>query len=146
MQMEDRPLAPQEFRVRTRLTGISAGTELSHYRGMNPGFQRGRLSYPRKALGYELLGVVVEAGTDVRDVRVGDRVFAMAPHGDGCILDTRTSRFKVVPPHLSDEESLGLALTTTAVHGVHASQAERAYQMIDEGKEMFLLVVLDWSA
>ena len=35
-EYEERPLQPNEVRLRTLYSGISAGTELTAYRGSNP--------------------------------------------------------------------------------------------------------------
>src|SRR5947208_16681274 len=84
MEEADRPLEGSEVRLRTLYSGISAGTELTAFRGTNPYLQRrwdesARLfitdpehettKYPIKAWGYEEVGEVVEIGIDVNDGR-----------------------------------------------------------------------------
>jgi 2-desacetyl-2-hydroxyethyl bacteriochlorophyllide A dehydrogenase len=72
-------LPPGHLRVRTRYSGISAGTELTAYRGTNPYLTRvwdpvsrlfqpavaGRVEYPAVGWGYSEVGRVVEVAPDV---------------------------------------------------------------------------------
>ena len=75
---EERPLGPDDVRLRTLFSGISAGTELTAYRGSNPYltkrwdeelrlFVDGSTSfeYPVDGWGYEEVGEVVEVGDAV---------------------------------------------------------------------------------
>jgi 2-desacetyl-2-hydroxyethyl bacteriochlorophyllide A dehydrogenase len=75
---EDEALPPGSLRVRTLYSGISAGTELTAYRGTNPYLTRnwderqrlfvdGRAEpgYPVAGWGYSEVGVVTEVGPDV---------------------------------------------------------------------------------
>src|SRR5688572_2447755 len=77
--LEATPLAADQVRIRTLFSGVSAGTELSQYRGTNPFMQRRwdertRLfvaadspswPYPVRNLGYEEVGEIVEIGSEV---------------------------------------------------------------------------------
>ncbi|HEV7275468.1 MAG TPA: zinc-binding alcohol dehydrogenase [Devosiaceae bacterium] len=79
VEYEEPALAPQEVRLRTLYSGISAGTELTLYRGSNPYLEKswnagwrlfeptdaGSWSYPHPAIGYEELGEVTEVGAEV---------------------------------------------------------------------------------
>jgi 2-desacetyl-2-hydroxyethyl bacteriochlorophyllide A dehydrogenase len=91
---EDPPLAAGEVRLRTLYSGISAGTELTAYRGTNPYLTKSwdldrRLfvpnespgpSYPLVGWGYEEVGEVVEIGPAVQGVAVGQRVYGIWGH------------------------------------------------------------------
>jgi threonine dehydrogenase-like Zn-dependent dehydrogenase len=90
---EDRPLLASDVRLRTLYSGISAGTELTAYRGSNPYLNKqwdderrlfidGSTSfeYPVNGWGYEEVGEVVEVGTEVADVKPGDRVWGTWGH------------------------------------------------------------------
>ncbi len=74
-EYEDPPLGSREVRLRTLYSGISAGTELTAYRGSNPYltkrwepdlrlFLKGETSieYPVEGWGYEEVGEVAEVG------------------------------------------------------------------------------------
>jgi threonine dehydrogenase-like Zn-dependent dehydrogenase len=91
---EDAPLKPDEVRIKTLYSGISAGTELTFYRGTNPYLskqwdadnrlfiegEQATFSYPVLNLGYEEVGEVIELGAAVTDVTVGTRLFGTWGH------------------------------------------------------------------
>jgi 2-desacetyl-2-hydroxyethyl bacteriochlorophyllide A dehydrogenase len=90
---ESKPLAADEVRISTLYSGISAGTELTAYRGTNPYitkkwdegmrlFVDGSTSfeYPVNGWGYEEVGEVSEIGSDVTTVKVGDVIWGTWGH------------------------------------------------------------------
>ncbi|MFD1713522.1 zinc-binding dehydrogenase [Amnibacterium flavum] len=90
---ESTPLASDEVRIATLYSGISAGTELTAYRGTNPYLNKrwdedrrlfvdGSTSfeYPVNGWGYEEVGEVTEIGSDVTDVAVGDVIWGTWGH------------------------------------------------------------------
>lgn len=114
------PLEAGQARVRTIYSGISAGTELTAYRGTNPYltstwdaesrlFQPGQeaLGYPLDGWGYSEVGEVVElappegplagaAGNDA-PVQVGDIVWGIWGHRDEGVLAAEALRGHVLP-------------------------------------------------
>ena len=87
------PLRPGEVRLRTLFSGISAGTELTAYRGSNPYLNRRwdpehrlfvegevGMTYPVRGWGYEECGEVVETADDVSSLTAGDRVWGQWGH------------------------------------------------------------------
>ena len=91
---EERPLESNEVRIKTLFTGISAGTELTSYRGTSPFFNKkwdpgkrifekqteSSWSYPLKQWGYEEVGEVVEIGSSVKQVQLVDIIFGTWGH------------------------------------------------------------------
>lgn len=100
---EPRPsLVGGSVRVRTTATGISAGTELTAYRGTNPYLSQrwdadARLfvdgepsfAYPVRGWGYSEVGVVTEVADDVTGFAPGDRVFGIWGHRAEAVVPTR---------------------------------------------------------
>ncbi|PZA07258.1 MULTISPECIES: zinc-binding dehydrogenase [unclassified Meiothermus] len=95
----DPPLQPGEVRVRTLYSGISAGTELTQYRGTNPYLEKrwdperrlfvpgqAGLEYPLRGIGYEQVGQVVEVGSQVRRLEVGQVVWGSWGHRSSAVL------------------------------------------------------------
>src|SRR3954447_18649530 len=88
-------LAAGQVRARSLASGVSQGTELLLYRGEGPNpfdpslDAPGTPTYPRR-YGYAWVGEIVESRAD--DVRVGTRVFALAPHGDEHTFGARDVR------------------------------------------------------
>ena len=95
---EERAPGAGEVRVRTLYSGISAGTELTAYRGTNPYVTRrwdaerrlfvdgATFDYPLDDWGYEQVGEVVELGDGVTRLRVGDRVWGIWGHRSSAVL------------------------------------------------------------
>ncbi|HYP43656.1 MAG TPA: zinc-binding dehydrogenase [Propionibacteriaceae bacterium] len=82
-----------EVRLRTLFSGISAGTELTTYRGSNPYLTKrwdeharlfvdgaGSFDYPVNGWGYEEVGAVVEVGEQVTGLAIGDVVWGTWGH------------------------------------------------------------------
>jgi 2-desacetyl-2-hydroxyethyl bacteriochlorophyllide A dehydrogenase len=97
----DVPLGPREVRVHTLYSGISAGTELTAYRGSNPYLAKrwdeerrlfveageATLAYPIEGWGYEEGGRVVEVGSEVSRIGVGDVIYGAWGHRSHAVLD-----------------------------------------------------------
>lgn len=115
---------PDEVVVDTRFSSISAGTERLLFAGKLPPIPH--LRYPLVP-GYEAVGVVIEVGSDVTDVHVGDEVFV---GGSMCFTDVaaafggQASRLikkaaQVVALHgIPLAHAPLLALAATSLHGV----------------------------
>ena len=94
------PLVPGSVRVRTWYSGISAGTELTAYRGTNPYltqtwdaearlFRPGvpSFGYPVAGWGYSEVGEVVEVADDVAGVEAGELVHGIWGHRSEAVVD-----------------------------------------------------------
>ncbi|MBQ0862625.1 zinc-binding alcohol dehydrogenase [Streptomyces smyrnaeus] len=96
-EQESAPLPPGHLRVRTRYSGISAGTELTAYRGTNPYLTRtwdpearlfregaAGIAYPVTGWGYSEVGEVTEVSPELADTpgipRAGDLVWGIWGH------------------------------------------------------------------
>jgi len=99
-EYEDPPLGQGEVRLKTLFSGISAGTEMTAYRGSNPYlakrwepecrlFVEGEtsLEYPVEGWGYEEVGEVAEVGPDVTMVQNGDIVYGTWGHRSTKVVD-----------------------------------------------------------
>ena len=96
---EEQPLTPGSVRVRTWYSGISAGTELTAYRGSNPYltgtwdpdrrlFIEGEptFGYPVEGWGYSEVGEVVEVADGVMSPAVGDVVHGIWGHRSEAVV------------------------------------------------------------
>jgi threonine dehydrogenase-like Zn-dependent dehydrogenase len=108
---DDPPLGPDEVRLRTLYSGISAGTELTAYRGSNPYltkrwdddqrlFVAGSTTreYPLDGWGYEEVGEVVETGADVTSVRPGQVVWGTWGHRTSCVRSAEYAADRILDP------------------------------------------------
>jgi predicted dehydrogenase len=102
------PVGEGEFGVETLFTGLSAGTELTYYKGTNPYlhaefdqeygvFRGGRagVGYPIERLGYMEVGRVVESRSHV--VAVGQLVAMAYGHRTEHVAHAARERFVVLP-------------------------------------------------
>jgi 2-desacetyl-2-hydroxyethyl bacteriochlorophyllide A dehydrogenase len=98
VEYEERSPEANEVRVRTLYSGISAGTELTAYRGTNPYLAKSwdaerrifvegaTFAYPLDDWGYEQVGEVVEPGSSVTQLRPGDRVWGVWGHRSSAVV------------------------------------------------------------
>ncbi len=111
-----------EVLLRTLYSGISAGTELTAYRGTNPYLHKtwdvsrrlfttaqagaAKPDYPLVGWGYEEVGEIVEVGAGVTDLEAGQRVFGIWGHREKKVVTAEYARDRLIPAHV------------TPVHGV----------------------------
>ena len=109
----DRALGPGEVRLGTLYSGISAGTELTAYRGSNPYLSKRweptrrlfvedavTLEYPVEGWGYEEVGAVVECGTEVSRVREGDVVYGTWGHRSTHVMSEDEAAGRLLSPEV----------------------------------------------
>lgn len=127
------PLQADQVRIRTLFSGISAGTELSQYRGTSPFMQRewddrfrrfresGTPSwlYPVRNFGYEEVGEVVETGRDVTTLRVGDHVFGTWGHRTMHVWGGAEAAQRKLPPGADPRIGIFSHIGAVALNGVH---------------------------
>ena len=110
-EYEDPPLGRGEVRLETLYSGISAGTEMTAYRGSNPYlakrweperrlFVEGEtsLEYPVEGWGYEEVGEVSEVGPAVTKVQPGDVVYGTWGHRSTKVADEDWAAARRLPP------------------------------------------------
>lgn len=127
------PLAPDEVRLQTLYSGISAGTELSQYRGTNPYTNKRwdpdrRLflssgapgqSYPLQGFGYEEVGEVIEIGAAVQSIRPGDLVYGAWGHRTTHIMPGEAAARRLLPAGLDPVLGIFSHIGAVALNGVH---------------------------
>ncbi len=107
------PVLPGHVRLRTLYSGISAGTELTLYRGTNPHLDRRwdpehRLfvdeaavsTYPNTAWGYSEVGEVVELGAGADPALLGAAVWGLWSHRGEVVLPVEKVAGRVLPAGL----------------------------------------------
>lgn len=108
-------LKEDQIRLKTLYSGISAGTQLTLYRGKNPYldshwddalrlFEEGKSSdrgYPVEGMwAYEEVGEVTEVGKAVSDFKIGDRVYGAWGHRSEHVVDESFARCHRLPDDL----------------------------------------------
>jgi len=122
-------LGPGEARARALCSAISQGTELLLYSGEGPqGFDpslddAGAPTYPRR-YGYSWVGEIVESRA--QGTAVGQRVFALRPHGDVHVL--RAEQMRKLPeaiPSVRATLAANLETALTVVWDAEVSIGDR---------------------
>lgn len=113
------PLAYDEVKARALHSGVSQGTELLLYRGEGPHAfdpsldSPGAPIYPRR-YGYAWVGEITESRAE--DVKPGQRIFALEPHGDVHCL--RRGKWWAIPADIPSTRATLLPNMETAVNAV----------------------------
>jgi len=132
-QYEDRPLKAKEVRLRTLFSGISAGTELTAYRGSNPYIHKRweqqrklfvptdtpSLPYPISGWGYEEVGETIEVGVEVTGVKAGDVIYGTWGHRTHHIVGEEYARQRILPAGLAPILGIFSQIGAIALNGVH---------------------------
>ncbi len=136
VEQPDPPLAPRQLRVRTLYSGISAGTEMTQYRGTNPYLHKqwdpaARLflpaagpsqPYPLIGWGYEEVGTVVELGRDVTRLAEGEVVYGTWGHRTHAVLEEEYAAARRKPPALDPLLAIFSHLGPIALTGILDAQ------------------------
>lgn len=125
-----------EVRVHTLYSGISAGTELSMYRGTNPYLEKRwdaeaalfvpgevTLSYPVDAWGYSEVGDIDAVGDGVTELQVGEVVWGAWSHRSHAVLRAESLLGHVLPPGLDPMVGTFDRVGAVALNAVLASGA-----------------------
>jgi 2-desacetyl-2-hydroxyethyl bacteriochlorophyllide A dehydrogenase len=128
-------LLPGQVRVRTLYSGISAGTELTAYRGTNPYLTRTwnpeiRLfddgisetpAYPLDGWGYSEVGEIAEIAPDVTGLSVGDVVWGIWGHRSEAVLDASALAGHQLPHGVDPLAAAFVRVGAIALNGVLAA-------------------------
>ncbi|NOX97550.1 MAG: zinc-binding alcohol dehydrogenase [Nitrospirae bacterium] len=120
-------LASTDFLIKTEVSGISIGTEMTLYRGTHPNLKTKKwgywTDYPIYP-GYEAAGVVVKCGHKVKDFSLGDRVICVGTHAEYIKISARNTKTSVdliavkLPDNVSFEQATLAPLATTTMHAI----------------------------
>jgi 2-desacetyl-2-hydroxyethyl bacteriochlorophyllide A dehydrogenase len=133
---EERPLEAHEVRLRTLFSGISAGTELTAYRGTNPylhkrwdGEQRLFVAdertgpqYPLSGWGYEEVGEIVEVGSGVAGLAIGERVYGTWGHRTSRVVAADYARARILAPQVEPILGVFSQIGAIALNGILDAQ------------------------
>ena len=163
-EYDEAPLGPDDVRIETLYSGISAGTELTAYRGSNIYLQKRwdgdrrlfvedatTFEYPVAGWGYEEVGTVSEVGSDVTAVREGDVVWGTWGHRSTTVLPASAAAQRVLPdgldPILGIFGRIGaIALNAVLDADVHVGEYVAVFGQGVPGLIVTQLVVLNGGA
>jgi threonine dehydrogenase-like Zn-dependent dehydrogenase len=123
---------PDEVLIRTLYSGISAGTELSQYRGSSPFMTRSwdverrvfrdgdpSWSFPVRNLGYEEVGRIEETGSRVSRVRTGQLVFGAWNHRSVHVMREDEAAARLIPDGADPRIGIFAHIGAVALNGAH---------------------------
>jgi len=130
-EYEPGPITPGQVRLRTLYSGISAGTEMTIYRGSNPyghkkwdpelklflSAQDDPRFYPLP-VGYEEVGYVVEVGPEVTDVAVGDTIYGSWGHRTEAVLPGHVAADNRFGPNEDQRHGIFARIGAIALNGI----------------------------
>jgi 2-desacetyl-2-hydroxyethyl bacteriochlorophyllide A dehydrogenase len=138
-EYEERDLKENEVRLKTIYSGLSIGTELTVYRGINPYMlktwdsskklfvkaEETSLKFPTET-GYEAVGQIIETGAQVSKVKAGDVVYGGEwyawTHKTTHILSEDAALRQSMPAHVNPKLGVFVPLLQTSFNGILDSQ------------------------
>jgi 2-desacetyl-2-hydroxyethyl bacteriochlorophyllide A dehydrogenase len=124
-------LAPDEVRIKTLYSGISAGTELTAYRGSNPYLNKKwdgekrifrsdekSWTYPIPAFGYEEVGEIIEVGSSVNDLKFGDIIFGAWGHKSSHVAKADWANVRLLSKELEPQCGIFSQIGSIALNGI----------------------------
>jgi len=117
--------SPSQILTKTKISGISAGTEMHEYRGSVNTLSRPLKvhSYPIVP-GYENVGEVIEVGKEVEGFEAGDRIISCGTHTEFLCLPNPSilPAYSKIPDSVTDEEAVFAVLGTVASHCIRRAR------------------------
>jgi len=128
-------LTPGHARVRTWYSGISAGTEMTAYRGSNPYLTKTwdlsrrlftdgapTFPYPVTGWGYSEVGEIVEVADDVTDLTPGELVYGVWGHRSDAVVATAAIAAQKVPSAMPPVHGVFARVGAIALNSVLAAE------------------------
>ncbi|MEW5804849.1 MAG: zinc-binding dehydrogenase [bacterium] len=135
-EFDEEQLGEGQVRVKTLYSGISAGTELTNYRGQNAKLQKqwdseSRLyldspatskSFPFMSEGYEEVGEIVELGKKADKLKVGDLVCGGWGHWTTAVLSQDEAETGRLPEGVEPITGIFVSIARVALNGILDAQ------------------------
>jgi len=132
LKSEQEPLLPRQVRIKTLYSGISAGTELTGYRGTAPFMTKhwdadqllfvqkdsSEAMYPRH-FGYMEVGEVIEIANDITDIMLGTLVYGTWSHKTHTVVDADYVRNRQMPKGMETILGIFSQFNAIALNGIH---------------------------
>ena len=117
-------LGPNQVRIRTARTLVSAGTEIAIYSGSHIGYSTPGARYPRLPFypGYAYAGTVEEVGPQVTAFQPGDRILGSMGHQDVTVVEADTDRLDHIPDGVAFEQACLARLAAISLQGVRLAR------------------------
>jgi len=139
------PLGPNSLLLRSQVSLISTGTELTAFGHC---FEQGThwdawVKYPFQP-GYATVARIAQAGKNIRDARIGHRVVARVPHASHHVV--KETQIAFVPDTISNEEAVWFALAKIAFAGMLTANLPPGARVAVVGAGPLGQTVVRWAA
>jgi threonine dehydrogenase-like Zn-dependent dehydrogenase len=132
---------PRDILVRTRLTQVSAGTEVNAIRARRSGAALGEVA--DLPLGYTSVGAVEAIGAEVTGFAPGDRVLGEGPHASHWVVtQTEAQDLLLVPEEVDDAWAAFAILGDVALHAVQRARIVLGESVAVHGQGVVGLIAL----
>ena len=139
------PLGPKDVRIKTRYSLMSAGTELTILNqkyDADTHFAK-RFSFPQLKTGIQAVGDIEEKGREVKNLKIGDRVFMRMAHGSHQVIPA--SNCTVVPNTVNPKEACWCGLAKTAFRAAWAGEFAALEQVLIIGAGPVGQMTIRWA-
>ncbi len=149
------PIPAWEVRGHTLYSGISAGTEMTIYRGSNPYAHKrwdatlklflpeaGDQHFYPAVVGYEEVGVITDVGADVKGVKVGDMVWGSWGHRTEFVLHGDVARNSILPVGIDPRAGIFARIGAIALNGILDAQINVGETVVVFGAGMVGLICM----
>ncbi len=149
------PIPAWEVRGKTLYSGISAGTEMTIYRGSNPYAHKrfdttlklflpeaGEGHFYPAVVGYEEVGVVTDVGADVQGVQVGDMVWGSWGHRTEFVQHGDVARGNILPKGIDPRCGIFARIGAIALNGILDAQINVGETVVVFGAGMVGLICM----
>jgi threonine dehydrogenase-like Zn-dependent dehydrogenase len=131
-------VGPHDVLVKTRLTQVSAGTEVNAIRARRTGAELAEGG--DLPLGYTSVGTVEVVGSEVTRLAAGDRVFGEGPHASHWLADEHG--LEPVPDEVDDAAAAFAILGDVALHAVRRARIGIGESVAVHGQGVVGLIAL----
>lgn len=159
VEIEAQPLTSGSVRIATWYSGVSAGTELTAFRGTNPYLSSSwdaerrlfvpgepSFAYPISGWGYSEVGQVVEVADDVADVRVGDIVHGIWGHRSDAVVPAEKISGNTIPEGIDPILGTFARVGAIALNAVFAADVRLGEQVAIFGQGVIGLLATRLAA
>ncbi len=136
---------PDQVRIKIEVSMISTGTEMIVFnRLFSPGTNWDNwVKYPFYP-GYAVVGIVEEIGSEVTDLKIGDRVVQRGSHASSLVVDAADCY--PVPDSIPSEHAVWFALAKIASMAARVAEAKLGDQIVIIGAGPVGQMMLRWMA
>ncbi len=95
--------------------------------------------------GYAIAGDVVNVGANVDNIKPGDRVVSLQPHGNYAVCSAKPWHTLIIPDGVSYEEATFSVLSSVAIHGIRRANVRLGEDVVIMGAGVVGLLLVQFA-